>query len=257
MKKKIILFVTLLLKKFGIGIERYGILKSYKQSEIDIDNILSKPNKHLISLIPYIKKSKSQLKQDLFVLSELKLKKEGFFVEFGATNGIDLNNTYLLESDFHWSGILVEPAIVWQESLKKNRSSIIEHKCIWETSNIEMEFNETSDPVFSTISNFNFTDNHASHRKKGNKYIVKTITLLDLLNKYNAPKIIDYLSIDTEGSEYKILKAFDFSKYQFKVITCEHNYHKNREKIYKLLKSNGYSLKYRGLSRWDDWYVKD
>jgi FkbM family methyltransferase len=257
MKKKIILFVTLILKNMGIGLERYGLLKSYQQSDADIDLILSMPSNKLMSLLPYVKKSRSQLKQDLFVLSELQFKKNGFFVEFGATNGIDLSNTHLLEKEFNWTGILGEPAKSWHKSLGKNRTSLIEHKCIWESSNIELEFNETIDPVYSTISNFNSSDFHASNRKKGSKYKVKTIALLDLLRKYNAPKVIDYLSIDTEGSEYRILKAFDFNQYQFRVITCEHNYHKNRGKIFHLLSSKGYSLKFNGLSKWDDWYVKD
>ena len=48
--------------------------------------------------------------------------------------------------------------------------------------------------------------------KNSKKEIVETITLNDLLDFYNAPKIIDYLSIDSEGSELDILKSFDFSK---------------------------------------------
>ena len=70
--------------------------------------------------------------------------------------------------------------------------------------------------------------------KTGRKYKVPTISLLDLLDIHNAPKFIDYLSIDTEGSEYEILNAFDFNKYKFRVITCEHNFTPMREKIYKL-----------------------
>ena len=48
--------------------------------------------------------------QHLFDLSELEFKRNGFFVEFGAANGIDLSNTYLLETEFSWTGILAEPA---------------------------------------------------------------------------------------------------------------------------------------------------
>jgi hypothetical protein len=58
-----------------------------------------------------------------------------------------------------------------------------------------------------------------------------------MLNKYNAPKIIDFLSIDTEGSEFKILKNFNFEAYKFRVICIEHNYiSKIRKKISMLLK---------------------
>ena len=52
---------------------------------------------------------KSQIYQDIFVLYTLNWKRNGFFVEFGATNGFDLSNSYLLEKDFGWKGILCEP----------------------------------------------------------------------------------------------------------------------------------------------------
>ena len=48
---------------------------------------------------------------------------------------------------------------------------------------------------------------------------------------------------------------FDFKKYIFKIITIEHNYTENREKIFNLLTKNGYSRKYKELSIFDDWYV--
>ena len=67
---------------------------------------------------------------------------------------------------------------------------------------------------------------------------------------------IDYLSIDTEGSEYIILSNFDFTKYSFSVITCEHNFSPMREQIYSLLSKHGYISKYQNLSKFEDWYVK-
>jgi len=76
------------------------------------------------------------------------------------------------------------------------------------------------------------------------------------LKKHQAPKEIDYLSIDTEDSEYDILTNFHFSEYKIKVITVEHNFTAMREKIYDLLTRNGYERKYENLSRWDDWYIK-
>ena len=103
----------------------------------------------------------------------------------------------------------------------------------------------------------NLSKNNSLFYKKGKKYKVKTITLLDLLDVHNAPKFIDYLSIDTEGSEYDILNAFDFQKYKFNVITCEHNFTPMREKIYDLLMKNGYKRKFTNISRVDDWYVYD
>ena len=47
--------------------------------------------------------------------------KKNFFVEFGATNGITHSNTYMLEKELNWDGILVEPARIWHEELIMNR----------------------------------------------------------------------------------------------------------------------------------------
>ena len=63
---------------------------------------------------------KSQIYQDVFVLYILNWKRHGFFVEFGATNGLDLSNTFLLEKGFGWKGILCEPVSTWKEDLIKN-----------------------------------------------------------------------------------------------------------------------------------------
>jgi len=80
--------------------------------------------------------------------------------------------------------------------------------------------------------------------------------LKDMLSKHNAPSIVDYLSIDTEGSEFDILSAFDFST-RFNIITCEHNNSSMQEPIYKLLTSHGYKRIYPEISAWEDWYVHE
>ena len=61
-------------------------------------------------VLKMLPRSRSQLRQDIFVLCTLDFKRNGFFVEFGATNGVDLSNSYLLETEFNWTGILAEPA---------------------------------------------------------------------------------------------------------------------------------------------------
>lgn len=200
--------------------------------------------------------SKAQLKQDLFVLAATNSKKNGFFVEFGATNGIDLSNTYLLEKKYNWDGILAEPAKVYQQDLLKNRAVNIDFSCIWRKSGELLDFNECESGVLSTIAEFSDKDFFAETREQGTHYEVETLSLLDLLKKYNAPKEIDYLSIDTEGSEFEILNSFDFTQYDISIITCEHNFTDDREKIFKLLTSKGYVRKYETFSACDDWYFK-
>jgi hypothetical protein len=79
--------------------------------------------------------------------------------------------------------------------------------------------------------------------------------LNDLLNKYNAPDYIDYLSVDTEGSELEILSAFDFDRRTIGVITVEHNFGSTRGELNDLLLSNKYVQFGQDISEYDDWYI--
>jgi hypothetical protein len=110
-------------------------------------------------------------------------------------------------------------------------------------------------PELSTLEVAKPKDEHFAARIDGNKYKVITISLEDLLKSHDAPSYIDYLSIDTEGSEFDILNAFDFKSYSFGVITCEHNYTPARWRIKELLESNGYEHVHAEISDCDDWYV--
>jgi FkbM family methyltransferase len=247
------------LKHFDIGITRRSTLEKLRRNSsaaLDIEVLQQLNGANAQQLLKYFSQSKSQLRQDLFVLSRLDFKKQGYFVEFGATNGYDLSNTYLMEKEFGWSGILAEPATIWHKELKKNRSCNIETDCVWKDSTSTFTFNQVAVAELSTINSYSNTDGHRKARKEGRTYSVKTISLNDLLSKYNAPQQIDYLSIDTEGSEYEILSNFDFSKHTFQIITCEHNYTPMREKLYALLTRRGYQRVFENLSLFDDWYIK-
>ncbi len=248
-------------KRCGIGITSYSRLEQLitdakRASADDVGVLLELPEQHSLRFLKLMSCSKAQLRQDLFVLSELDFKTNGFFVEFGATNGIELSNTYLLEKDFGWTGILAEPAKRWHDDLKRNRTSCIETSCVWRDSKSSLTFNEVDVGELSTISSYSSSDHHHKMRRYGRTYQVETISLEHLLEKHEAPEEIDYLSIDTEGSEYDILSSFSFDRYSFKIITCEHNFGPQRERICSLLSKNGYMRKFEGISQFDDWYVK-
>ena len=70
-------------------------------------------------LFSIIESSNSQLYQDIFVLNELNFIRNGFFVEFGALDGIKNSNTFLLESKYGWTGILAEPSKKFFSQLEK------------------------------------------------------------------------------------------------------------------------------------------
>ena len=254
--RKIIHLNNKYLNKINIQLVKKKFLeKTLRDQNTDLELIKNIKKDQRDNFIDNLDSSKSQLRQDLFALSEVEFKKNGYFVDFGATNGLDISNTYLLETKFNWKGILVEPAFKWHTDLKKNRNVIIDTNCVWSETGKELLFNEVEDAELSRINNLDEFDKNEVYRKNFKQYKVLTISLNDLLDKYNSPKLIDYLSIDTEGSEIEILKNFNFDHYKFKVITCEHNYSKNREKIYDLLTKNGYKRKFTKVSKFEDWYV--
>ena len=200
--------------------------------------------------------STSQFRQDICALNELGYKRDGFFVEFGAADGVSASNTLLLENHFGWNGILAEPAVGWHEDLHRNRRCSIDTGCVWSSSGEQLAFNETEIREYSAIDASGGASADGADGNTGKTYEVTTISLNDLLEKHGAPRDIDYLSIDTEGSEYDILSHFDFDRYNVRVITCEHNFAPSRDKVFELLSRHGYRRKLEKVSQVDDWYVK-
>ncbi|QLE96772.1 FkbM family methyltransferase [Neptunomonas phycophila] len=191
----------------------------------------------------------------MWALEKNDFKKSGFFVEFGATDGVLLSNTYLLEKEFLWDGICAEPNPKFYKELKKNRSCTISNACISGNTGDIVEFILANE--YGGIAE---SAKRGKHKSKVEAYEIsnkslhlKTISLDDFLQENNAPEIIDYLSIDTEGSEYEILSSFPFDKWFVRCLSVEHNFGEQRELIYKLLSSLGYT---RVACEWDDLYYK-
>ena len=255
-------YINIFLKYFHITIKRIKnsneqIFESFLFIKNNLSTILN--NKLYFSFFNYILAnihlSSSQRFQDLFVDWMLK-KKNGIFIEFGACDGVKISNTYYLEKYMGWSGILLEPAKSWHNDLKINRPCcIVDYRCVSNQSGDEVYFHENSDPALSSMNN-NFFSN--------NSYKVKTISLNDvfseyeekLLKKSNTIDSVDFISIDTEGSEYEILKNFNFLKYSPKIIIVEHNFNKKKSKqLKKLLENNNYSNLFPELSAYDYYFV--
>ena len=233
--------------------EVFTVLLKYRGKH---DSLTQEDHAFLHFVLENFSESRAQLFQDLFVLFSLGQKREGFFVEFGATDGVELSNTLLLEKSYEWNGILAEPAKCWHEDLRSNRTCVIDTRCVWKESGEVLEFNEVSDRELSTLAKYSNHGGHFVARRTGRRYPVETVSLHDLLSSHNAPNSIDYLSVDTEGSEFDILEAFDFQNYDVKIITVEHGFTLNRDRICGLLESKGFSRVFERFSMWDDWYRK-
>jgi FkbM family methyltransferase len=177
------------------------------------------------------------------VLERTGHKRNGFFVEFGATDGVRLSNTWLLETEFGWRGICAEPNPKMFAQLKRNRRCTVSDACVGARSGDLVDF-VLAEEYGGMVRDMN-SDMHAAKREayladSAYRTAFVTTSLHDLLTRLGAPREIDYLSIDTEGSELEILSAFPFDRWQIRLLTVEHNFSGSRERIRELLAGHGY-----------------
>jgi len=202
----------------------------------------------------------SQHGQDIFVVSYFGNKRNGVFVDIGANDGITNSNTYYLEKELGWRGICIEPLPLTFEKLNKNRNCIkimaaisdkqgvekftVVESLMYQLCGITKEYDERH---IKSIKDLAEKSNH-----KISEIEVPSLLLSDILEKYNIFNI-DYLNIDTEGNEFKILQTINFNKFHIRLITIENNYNdenqrnfvisKNYEFIGKLGSDDIFSLK--------------
>jgi hypothetical protein len=130
----------------------------------------------------------SQIGQDKWVQSVLGNKKNGYFIELGACDGLLYSNTLYFERENNWNGICIEPNDLFFEKLKINRKCNISNKLVYSVPNILMDF-----ALCESVSGI--TDQNIGPFTKKNNTVKKyTSTLEEVLDEFNAPKIIDYLS---------------------------------------------------------------
>lgn len=233
----------------------------------DLGNNIKSLDEDLLNFYVYLlknrKNSRSQLFQDIFVCFKLGEKEKGAFLEFGATNGVELSNSLLLEQQFGWRGVLAEPSPQWHEALKQNRpdATIITDCIYWETGKTA-DFFVSEFGVLSSLEAFKNHDaasmpaNAQARNRNGYTAKVPTISLNDVFVKYFESAPIDYMSVDTEGSELLILESFDFGSFGPKIVTVEHNFSDSQAKLDDLFQRNGYRRYFREQTQFDAWYVR-
>lgn len=188
----------------------------------------------------------SQAGQDKWVYETVG--SSGMFVDIGAYDGIQTSNTYLLER-LGWKGICIEANPYAYQQLNTNR------KCIC------VPFAVTD---YDGMCSFG-TDRIGGHTQ------VECYKLDTILKGCISPTVIDYMSLDIEGHELTVLKAFDFDRWDVKLMTVEHNlYCDGPEKkiaLYELLTEKGYIRTHEDVKCLDpnplyfnqpfeDWYQK-
>jgi FkbM family methyltransferase len=184
----------------------------------------------------------SQFEQDKFVYENyFQGKTDGYFVDIGAHDGTTFSNSKFFE-EIGWTGVCVEPNPKVFEVLQADRKCKCVMKAVadrigWDKffqilegadmlSGLADEFNQRGiENIYANLQDF----------EEGFEYIDVE---LDLFDNIVDSTTIDFLSLDTEGNELKILQTIDFSKYDIKVITVENNDYD--DKFLKFLTPRGY-----------------
>ena len=151
-------------------------------------------------------------------------KKNGFFLEIGAYDGIEGSNCFHFEKFLNWNGIAFEPSKVQYEKLKKNRNCKILNKAM-SNSIVEVDFVEIIEGLtqMSGIRNENYTAEKIINNSAQSKTEISKIVTTTFDQEVPSHQEIDYLSIDIEGGELSLLETIDFEKYNIKVVSVENN----------------------------------
>ena len=178
------------------------------------------------------KKSYSQFSEDL-IISDFFGDYIGQYVDIGCYHPVKYSNTALLHKK-GWTGINVD--------LNKTRIDLFNacrHKDINIVACLSDKIEEISiylDSEFSALNSV-YEDNSKNFKFKNPKKInVKTNTFPELINTN-----FDFLNIDCEGNDFKILKTIDLKKYTPKIINIEVSPN-NKKNIYDYLYLNGYKI---------------
>ena len=201
----------------------------------------------------------SQIGQDKFVDEFLQFKENGTFIDIGAHDGKSHSNSLFFEESRNWKGICIEPGTEEFSKLNELRKSININACV---SNYDGESEFTYIEGYSNMLSGLSETYNSSHQNrinnevnnyggKVNKIEMPVYKLQTILDKYGMHEI-DYCSIDTEGSEFNIIKSIDFEKTNIKIFSIENNY--GETDISSFLETKGYTL-YTKL-QWDDIFIK-
>ncbi len=198
----------------------------------------------------------SQKGQDEFVLMEVfdakrrGLKRNGYFVDLACADGVRINNTLFMERHLGWRGLLIEPNPHFHESVRAHRVSPLCTDCIASTQT-EVEF-RIDNAMLGGIVGEGYDNSEAVRGEElANAEIIRLRTrpLAEVLEEHGAPAEIDYLSLDVEGAELEVLRAFPFDRYRFSCITIE----RPPFELDLLLDEHGYTQV--RLQQYDTFYV--
>ena len=201
-----------------------------------------------------LKSQKGQVRFLLEIVFNYKfngLKRNGYFVDLAAGQPKELSNTYFIERYLNWEGLLIDGNPLFAKKLRAERRNKVLEEIVYSENNKEVKFRIDNAELGGIVGDeFDNNKKFRSDELANAKIITsRTKTLNQILVENNAPKEMDYLSLDIEGGEYEALKNFDFKQYKWKFLTIE----RPNLELDLLLDKNGYIQVFH--SSFDTFYI--
>jgi FkbM family methyltransferase len=182
----------------------------------------------------------SQKGQDRWVVERTGSQRNGYFVEVGAGDGRTHSNTYALERDHGWIGLLIEPNPAYAASIQRMRTASLVCECADRLAG-KADFIALGymGGLIGEDTDYAPSRRASILRRHADKvFQVSCRRLEDILESAGAPPEIDYLSMDVEGAEFRILADFPFERFRFGALTVE----RPTKAVHDLLVDAGYVL---------------
>lgn len=189
-----------------------------------------------------------QLNQDKWALEQWlrqghTIGEPGYFVDVGAFDGVKYSNSLLLEK-LGWKGVCIEACVASAEKCKQNRKcDVVQAIVTAKDGGQELFVRNDAEPMLSHVT-----------RTHSQGFSNPTRSLTSILKSVNAPRRIDYLSIDVEGVDYEVLQGLDVAQYDVGIITIEHNGQEQASDIANWLWAHSYLVR---MVDFDFFAVKD
>ena len=184
--------------------------------------------------------------EDTAVLNYFKDKKDGFYVDVGCYHPIHRNNTYVLHKK-NWNGINIDTSQFSIELFDYLRPNDLNYNCAISNKNefIKLFYQKELSQLSTTEKDQAETVFQGNIKEKE----IQAFTLDEILNrdKYKNSKI-DFLDIDVEGADLKVLESLSFDKFKPKLVCVEiHAKEIKKSDIYNFLIDKNYELLWSGV----------
>jgi hypothetical protein len=172
----------------------------------------------------------SQVEQDQTVIEVFQGKREGYFVDLAANDAVFLSNTLSLEQKFGWKGLCIEPNPGYMKGY-------LHRKCQLVQSVVGPVEDEAVPFMFDKGAHGGIVGKDFDNKDRGQPPpSMHTVSIGKILRDFQAPRLIDYLSLDIEGAEAWVFKTFPWDSFTFLTLTVE----RPKPELVDMLKQNNY-----------------